>query len=87
MSENQELVSQGIYRRIHHPIYLELLVYSGGQALVIPNWIAGPAYFVALVILFASENKAPRQVFGKRIPIQTGSRAQEPTDALLHGFG
>jgi protein-S-isoprenylcysteine O-methyltransferase Ste14 len=54
LRENHEFVRDGIYRRIRHPMYLALLLYSGGQALVIPNWLAGPAYFVALVMLFAS---------------------------------
>jgi protein-S-isoprenylcysteine O-methyltransferase Ste14 len=52
LREHHELVCHGIYRRIRHPMYLSLLLYSAGQALVIPNWIAGPAYFVALVMLF-----------------------------------
>lgn len=51
--EKHQLVTQGIYRHIRHPMYLALLVYSMGQALVVPNWIAGPSYGVAMVLLFA----------------------------------
>src|SRR4029079_7757517 len=36
------LITQGVYRRIRHPMYLALALYSIGQALVIPNWVAGP---------------------------------------------
>jgi LPXTG-motif cell wall-anchored protein len=54
LRENHEFVRHGIYRRIRHPMYLALLLYSAGQAFVIPNWVAGPAYFVSLVMLFAS---------------------------------
>lgn len=50
--EKHTLVTSGIYRRIRHPMYLGLIVYSLGQALVLPNWIAGPAYLVAMVLLF-----------------------------------
>jgi protein-S-isoprenylcysteine O-methyltransferase Ste14 len=51
--EKHQLVTQGIYRHIRHPMYLALLVYGMGQALVVPNWIAGPSYAVAMALLFA----------------------------------
>ena len=51
--QNHTLVTQGIYRHVRHPMYLSLLVYSVGQALVVPNWVAGPSYGVAMVLLCA----------------------------------
>jgi protein-S-isoprenylcysteine O-methyltransferase Ste14 len=51
--EQHQLIAHGVYRRIRHPMYAALLLYSAGQALVIPNWVAGPSYLVALVILLA----------------------------------
>ncbi len=51
--ENHRLVSHGLYRHVRHPMYLSLLVYSLGQALVVPNWIAGPSCGVAMALLFA----------------------------------
>lgn len=51
--ENHQLVTEGVYRRVRHPMYLALLLYSLGQALAIPNWVAGPSYGVAFVLLFA----------------------------------
>ena len=51
--ENHRLVTGGIYRQVRHPMYLALLVYSVGQALVLPNWIAGPSYGVAMALLVA----------------------------------
>jgi protein-S-isoprenylcysteine O-methyltransferase Ste14 len=69
LRQSHELVSQGIYRRIRHPMYLALLLCSAGQALVIPNCIAGPAYFLARVMLFASrispEENMMTQRFGQ----------------------
>jgi len=45
-----------------------LLLYATGQALVIPNWIAGPAYLVAVALLFAlrvgREETLMREQFG-----------------------
>jgi protein-S-isoprenylcysteine O-methyltransferase Ste14 len=41
--KQHRLITQGVYRRIRHPMYLALALYSIGQALVIPNWVAGPS--------------------------------------------
>lgn len=51
--ENHQLVTQGVYRRIRHPMYLAFFVYLFGMALVVPNWLVGPAEGVAMLLLFA----------------------------------
>ena len=51
--EKHQLVTQGIYRHVRHPMYSALLLYSSGQALALPNWVAGPSYLVAFGLLFA----------------------------------
>ncbi|HEY3174928.1 MAG TPA: protein-S-isoprenylcysteine O-methyltransferase [Candidatus Polarisedimenticolia bacterium] len=67
--ERHELVTRGIYRSVRHPMYLALLLYSAGQALVVPNWVAGPSYGVAFVtlILFriAREERMMLEEFGR----------------------
>ena len=66
--EQHRLITQGIYRRIRHPMYFALAVYSLGHALVIPNWVAGPSNLVAFTILFAlrvhAEEQMMTDVFG-----------------------
>jgi len=51
--EGHRLITQGVYRRVRHPMSSALLLYSVGQALVIPNWVAGLSNLVAFVVLFA----------------------------------
>jgi protein-S-isoprenylcysteine O-methyltransferase Ste14 len=51
--ESHRLVTQGIYRHVRHPMYLALLLYSLGQALALPNWVAGPSYLATFGLLFA----------------------------------
>jgi protein-S-isoprenylcysteine O-methyltransferase Ste14 len=67
--EKHQLVTEGIYRTLRHPMYSAFLLYSLGQALVIPNWIAGPSYGVALALLFAlrvgPEERMMLEEFGK----------------------
>ena len=67
--DKHQLVTQGTYRHVRHPMYLALLLYSSGQALVLPNWVAGPSYLVALALLFAlrvgPEERMMLEEFGK----------------------
>jgi len=60
--EQHRLITHGVYRRIRHPMYTALLLYSVGQALVIPNWVAGPSYLVAFGILFACRVQAEERM-------------------------
>jgi len=66
--EGHRLVTQGVYHRVRHPMYSALLLYSLGQALVIPNWVAGLSNLVAFVILLAlrvgPEERMMAQQFG-----------------------
>jgi len=66
--EQHQLITQGVYRRIRHPMYTALLLYSIGQALVIPNWVAGPANLIAFTILLTlrlgAEERMMREGFG-----------------------
>lgn len=40
------LVTDGIYRRVRHPIYGKLLLWGVAQVLLLQNWIAGPSGLV-----------------------------------------
>jgi len=51
--ENHTLITSGVYRRIRHPMYAAIFLMAAGQALFVPNWIAGPLYLCAFVLLFA----------------------------------
>jgi len=50
--EHHRLVTEGIYRRVRHPMYLALFLYALGQTLALPNWLAGPSYLVAFGVLY-----------------------------------
>ena len=67
--EKHTLVTQGVYRRVRHPMYTALLLYSVGQALVLPNYVAGPSYGVTMALLVAlrigPEERMMLEEFGK----------------------
>jgi protein-S-isoprenylcysteine O-methyltransferase Ste14 len=43
LREEHELVTRGVYRRVRHPMYASQWLWSAAQALLLRNWIAGPA--------------------------------------------
>jgi protein-S-isoprenylcysteine O-methyltransferase Ste14 len=65
--EKHRLVTEGVYRRLRHPMYTSLFLYSLGQALVVPNGVAGPSYGLAFGLLFAlrigAEERMMREAF------------------------
>jgi protein-S-isoprenylcysteine O-methyltransferase Ste14 len=68
--ETHSLVTQGVYSRVRHPMYTALLLFSVGLALALPNYVAGPSYGVAMVLLVAlrlgPEERMMLEEFGER---------------------
>ena len=49
---NHNLVTNGIYKRIRHPMYLSFFLWALGQALLIENWISGPLGLIAFYLIY-----------------------------------
>jgi protein-S-isoprenylcysteine O-methyltransferase Ste14 len=64
--EQHRLITHGVYRYVRHPMYVALLIYSVGQLLVIPNWVASPSYLIAFAILFAFRVAAEERMMLER---------------------
>ena len=66
--ENHELVTEGIYRRVRHPMYSAFWLLAIAQALLLPNWIAGFAGLVGFGVLYfgrvAREERMMLETFG-----------------------
>jgi protein-S-isoprenylcysteine O-methyltransferase Ste14 len=50
--ERHALVTDGVYRRVRHPMYTAFWLLAVAQALLLPNWIAGTAGLVGFGTLF-----------------------------------
>lgn len=50
--EQHALVTDGLYRYVRHPMYSAFFMWALAQALLLPNWIAGPAGLVGFGTLF-----------------------------------
>lgn len=66
--ENHELVTEGVYRRVRHPMYSAFWLWAIAQALLLPNWLAGFAGLAGFSVLYfgrvAAEEKMMLQTFG-----------------------
>lgn len=52
LRERHTLVTSGVYATVRHPMYSGFWLMALAQALLLPNWIAGPAGLVGFGILF-----------------------------------
>ena len=67
--ESHTLVTGGVYRRLQHPMYTALLLHAVGQALTVPNLVAGPTFLATFALLVATrlgpEERMMREEFGE----------------------
>lgn len=54
LKQDHRLVTGGVYRLIRHPMYSAFWLMATAQALLLPNWIAGPAGLIGFGFLFFS---------------------------------
>jgi protein-S-isoprenylcysteine O-methyltransferase Ste14 len=52
IGENHRLVTEGIYRRIRHPMYAAIWLWGVAQVLLLHNWIAGWSHLSAFGLLY-----------------------------------
>lgn len=67
--EKHTLVTSGVYSRVRHPMYSAFWLWALAQALLLPNWIAGPAGLVGFGTLFflrlGREERLMSETFGE----------------------
>ncbi|WP_052249752.1 protein-S-isoprenylcysteine O-methyltransferase [Tateyamaria sp. ANG-S1] len=52
LREGHALVTTGIYSRMRHPMYTAIFLITIAQALLLANWVAGPAGLVIFALLY-----------------------------------
>jgi protein-S-isoprenylcysteine O-methyltransferase Ste14 len=67
--ENHELVTNGVYRVIRHPMYAAIWLWNIGQGLLLFNWLAGWAVLFAFAAMYLlrmpREEAMMRAAFGE----------------------
>ncbi len=68
LREGHKLVTSGVYEHIRHPMYTGILLIAVAQALLLPNWLAGPsclaAFLLMLTFRLGPEERMMRDRFG-----------------------
>ena len=52
LRERHELVTEGVYRSVRHPMYASMWLWGVAQALLLQNWIAGWVSLVMFMPLY-----------------------------------
>ena len=52
LNQNHQLITHGVYRLVRHPMYASFFVLAISQAMLLKNWLAGPAALVAVSLLY-----------------------------------
>ncbi|MDY6965589.1 MAG: protein-S-isoprenylcysteine O-methyltransferase [Halobacteriota archaeon] len=52
IKDEAALVTNGVFRYIRHPMYAAHWLWAVAQALLLQNWIAGPAFLVAFIFMY-----------------------------------
>jgi protein-S-isoprenylcysteine O-methyltransferase Ste14 len=50
--QSHRFVTEGVYGRVRHPMYAAFWLWALAQALLLPNWVAGPAGILGFGTLF-----------------------------------
>ena len=69
MRKDHQLIRQGVYREIRHPMYVSIFLFGVAQALMLQNWVAGLSGLVTFVPLYfvrtPREEQMMREWFGE----------------------
>jgi protein-S-isoprenylcysteine O-methyltransferase Ste14 len=67
--ESHRLVTDGVYGRVRHPMYTAFWLWALAQALLLPNWVAGPSGLVGFGTLYClrvgQEERLMLEAFGE----------------------
>jgi protein-S-isoprenylcysteine O-methyltransferase Ste14 len=63
--EQHALVTTGVYRLIRHPMYASALLWSLGQALLLPNWVTALGGLFGFCILYFGRVKREEMLMRK----------------------
>jgi protein-S-isoprenylcysteine O-methyltransferase Ste14 len=66
IKENHTLVTEGVYKRIRHPMYAAHVVWGIAQTLLIPNVVAGPMALLLIVAVLALRVPREEQAMAER---------------------
>ncbi len=86
LREGHELVTHGVYRRIRHPMYAAIWLWSVSQGMLLPNWLAGwsivPVFAVMYFLRVPREEALMCQSFGdayREYILRTGRLLPRPS--------
>jgi len=59
LRKGHQLITEGVYRKIRHPMYAAIWLFGLGQAMLLHNWFAGWSALVSFALMYFV--RAPRE--------------------------
>lgn len=85
--KDHRLVTAWVYERVRHPMYSAHLLWAAAQLLLLQNAIAGPAFLVASLPLYAAriprEEEMMEEKFGGGPAVATGIADRSLSEAIV----
>jgi protein-S-isoprenylcysteine O-methyltransferase Ste14 len=85
LRENHQLITTGVYARVRHPMYAALFAHAFAQALLLANWIAGPAMLIVFTLMFALRLRPEERMMRERFGLEYDAYVKR-TKRLLPGI-
>jgi protein-S-isoprenylcysteine O-methyltransferase Ste14 len=86
LRDAHRLVTNGVYRRVRHPMYASIFLFGIGQGMILSNWVAGWGALVTFTALYLRrlprEEQMMRDAFGEEYV-----RYSERTGRVFPGSG
>lgn len=64
--EGHQLVTNGVYRFIRHPMYASLWLWGIAQGTLLPNWLAGWSFMIAFGLMYFIRTPREEALMGDR---------------------
>jgi protein-S-isoprenylcysteine O-methyltransferase Ste14 len=62
LRDGHQLVTDGIFKHIRHPMYSAHLLWAIATAMMLPNWLAGFAFLIVSIAQYATRLNAEEQM-------------------------
>lgn len=59
LNQNHQLITEGVYRVVRHPMYVSFFLLALGQGLLLDNWVAGWTALMAVSMMYVA--RVPRE--------------------------
>ena len=66
LRKGHQLITEGVYCRVRHPMYAAILLFGFGQAMLLHNWFAGWSALVSFALMYVVRTPREERMMSER---------------------